>query len=324
LSKTDRILLEEIQEDLPLIPQIYKYLGVRCGISEAEAIEKISRFVSTGVIREITAILNPGRLGYKSTLVAVRAERDDVWPLAEKINRHRGVSHNYLRDHKHNIWFTITIEQDKEFKDEVKNLLGANKLIDYLILPSRRTFKIRANFRFSKRREEISNARTDRSKGAARLSDFDKDLIVKLQEGLRITPRPWEEIADMIRVDRSLLLKSIRDLKDRGVIKRIAAVLRPRAAGFKANGMACFRIPDEDIYRAGKSLAGYPEVSHCYQRPRYPNWEYPLFCMVHTKTEQRCESVVREMAKGINCDTYLILYSLKEFKKETVKYFADR
>jgi DNA-binding Lrp family transcriptional regulator len=361
LNETDKILLEALQKDFPLVSKPFDLFAGICGITEDEVIQSVERLISDGVIREISAIFNAVELGYKSTLVALSAPAGSEDRIAGIINTHPGVSHNYYRDYKYNIWFTITIMEETDFEEELQKMLENVQDVEYLILPSIRTFKIGVNFKLrdstespkadnkkpepgkmeSSRAENIGSSVSRAAhvsisghteapvKGISSvprglgLSEGDKKIILKLQEQMKIVERPWKEKASGLGMDENRLLDHIKDLKDRGAIKRISAVLRHRRVGYTANGMACFNINEEKIEQAGKILAQYPEVSHCYQRKTYPDWKYGLFAMVHCRSEDECRTIAFQMSKKIGCSDHIVLFSTKEYKKERVKYFME-
>jgi len=322
LQEDEKRLLEEIQLDIPLVVHPFKYIGKNCGMSEKSVIEKLRSFSEQGMIRELSAIFNASGLGYKSTLIAVKAGEDIVNRTVERINSHPGVSHNYLRNNEYNIWFTMTIKRSLSFDSELKKLFYGIQPVKYIILPAIETFKIGVQFPFTGKQPVRTNHAFFQPEKAVTLSEPDKRLVLKLQEGLPVVKTPWEKIAENLQIDEETLFLRIRRLKEAGVIKRISAVLRHRKLGFRANGMACFRVPDNRIAAAGRCLAKYREVSHCYQRKTYPDWQYALFAMVHKNKEEECLSLIEEMALKIECRDFLVLFSEKEFKKERVKYFV--
>ena len=323
LQEDEKQLLEEIQLDIPLVVHPFEDIGKKCGMSEKSVIEKLRNFSEQGIIRELSAIFNAAGLGYKSTLVAVKAEEHAVNTAAERINSHPGVSHNYLRNNEYNIWFTLTVKRSCDFDSELKKLFCGIEPLEYIILPAIETFKIGVQFPFTGKQSVQTNHALFRPEKAVTLSEPDKKLVVRLQEGLPIVKAPWEKIAVSLQIDEETLFSGIRRLKDTGVIKRISAVLRHRKLGFRANGMACFRVPENRIAAAGRCLAKYREVSHCYQRKTYPDWQYALFAMVHKNKEKECRSLIEEMALKIECRDFLVLFSAREFKKERVKYFVE-
>jgi DNA-binding Lrp family transcriptional regulator len=119
------------------------------------------------------------------------------------------------------------------------------------------------------------------------------------------------------------LFERAKEYERIGVMRRFAAILRHRDAGFVANGMIVWKVPEEKIDDIGMKLAEYPQVSHCYQRPVYQDWPYSVFSMVHARTKEACEKMGIEMSKRIGITEYKILFSSREFKKERVKYFEE-
>jgi DNA-binding Lrp family transcriptional regulator len=108
-----------------------------------------------------------------------------------------------------------------------------------------------------------------------------------------------------------------------GVMRRFAAILRHRDAGFLANGMIVWKVPEERITEVGETLGAFPQVSHCYQRPSYQDWPYNVFSMIHCKNESEAEDVAKIIQKQINVPEYRILFSAREFKKTRVEYFVE-
>ncbi len=317
LTDIDKKILEEVQLDFPLSERPFEVIGNRIGLPEEEIISRITCLKEENIIRDISAIFKAGPLGYKSTLVAVKT--DDPETTAERINGHPGVSHNYLREHRYNVWFTITIRKKIDFETEIRDLLG-EEVIDFLILPSLKTYKIGVNFTFSDKKIRNSNKIVEELPETA---PIDEKLIVQLQQPFPLVSNPWKMIAESISRSEINLIEDINGLKRSGALKRISAVIRHRNAGFTANGMACFKVPARRIDEAGQIASEFTEVSHCYQRPVYPDWQYNLFAMTHARSTEQCEAIITGIAKQINVDEYFTLYSIKEFKKERVKYFME-
>jgi len=136
-------------------------------------------------------------------------------------------------------------------------------------------------------------------------------------------PEPFKELADTLGITTSQLFEKTREYEDIGVMRRFAAILRHRDAGFTANGMVVWKVPDLKIDEVGNKLAAFPQVSHCYRRPIYPDWQFNLFSMVHARTIEAAEKIAIQMSESIGIKDYRILFSSREFKKERVKYFED-
>ena len=122
-------------------------------------------------------------------------------------------------------------------------------------------------------------------------------------------------------VTKELFAKA-REYEGTGLMRRFAAILRHRDAGFVANGMVVWNVPEDRVDEAGAKLAAFPQVSHCYRRPVYPDWRYNLFSMVHARTLAAAEKIAEEMSRALGIEDYKILFSSREFKKERVKYFV--
>jgi DNA-binding Lrp family transcriptional regulator len=106
-------------------------------------------------------------------------------------------------------------------------------------------------------------------------------------------------------------------------MRRFAAILRHRDAGFTANGMIVWRVPEEIVDKVGYKLAAFPQVSHCYRRPTYPDWKFNIFSMIHARSINAAEKIAEEISNTIKINDYKILFSSREFKKERVKYFEE-
>jgi DNA-binding Lrp family transcriptional regulator len=153
------------------------------------------------------------------------------------------------------------------------------------------------------------------------LSERDKEFIRELQKDLKVIPEPFKELADSLGITTSQLFAKAKEYEDLGVMRRFAAILRHRDAGFTANGMVVWKVPVLKIDEVGNKLAAYPQVSHCYRRPIYPDWQFNLFSMIHARTIESAEKIAKQMSESTGIKDYRILFSLREFKKERVKYF---
>jgi len=110
---------------------------------------------------------------------------------------------------------------------------------------------------------------------------------------------------------------------ERRLMRRYSAVLHHRRAGFSANAMIVWNVPDERAQEVGEIMANSPAVTHCYQRPRYPDWKYSHFTMVHATTRDTCEEIARQIEAATGIHDRLLLYSTREYKKTRVRYFVE-
>lgn len=330
MDALDRRLLDLLQASVPLVQQPFAALGSELGIGEEEVLRRTRQLKEEGIIRQIGPIFSSRRLGYQSTLVAFRVEPERLDEVAELISAHPGVSHNYSRNHFYNLWFTLTLPPDEDLEQEIARLAAESNPDDYLNLPSLRLFKIGVHFDMSGDGSR-SRAGADPNGGNAGperngtpLTEFERDVVRVLQGDLPLMERPFRRAAEELNITEERLLETARDLDRRGLMRRFSAVLRHRRAGFTANGMGCWVVPEERIVEAGETAAAFPSVSHCYQRPAYPpRWPYNLFTMVHGQSREEVEEVVARIRDEIDPVEHTILYSQKEYKKKRVRYFVQ-
>lgn len=335
MDTVDRKLLNRLQKAIPLVPRPFAALGRTLGLSEEQALSRTRRLKEKGIIRQIGPIFSSRRLGYQSTLASFRVEPERLDHVAAIISAHPGVSHNYSRNHVYSLWFTLTLPPDRDIEREIARLAKAANVSEYLNLPSLRLFKIGVHFDMS----DTGDTKTDKGdpKRAAEeptvratddggpLTELERNVVRVLQGDLPLSERPFEIAAAELDVKEERLLEVARDLNRRGIMRRFGAVLKHRRAGFTANGMGCWVVPNQRIAQAGEAAAAFPAVSHCYQRPAYPpRWPYNLFTMVHGKTREEVESIVERICHEIDPIDYTVLYSKKEYKKERVRYFTDQ
>lgn len=153
------------------------------------------------------------------------------------------------------------------------------------------------------------------------LSALDKSIIRKLQEDIPLTPRPYKSIAEEIGITEEELLNKIEDFQSNGILRRIGGILYHREAGFKANAMVVWMVPEDNVQKVGETMASFKEVTHCYERPTSSKWSYNIFTMVHGQNKKQCEDIIKKISDSIKIYDYKILYSTEELKKSSMKYF---
>lgn len=147
MDDLDKALLNEIQSDFPVAPHPYQILAERVGVSEDEALQRVASLRQEGIIRRLGASINSRRIGFVSTLCAAKAPDDKFHELVEAINSCKGVTHNYLRNHEYNIWFTLISPSEQDKKETLQNLMDRVG-VPIIELPAKRIFKIRVDFKF--------------------------------------------------------------------------------------------------------------------------------------------------------------------------------
>jgi siroheme decarboxylase len=196
-------------------------------------------------------------------------------------------------------------------------------------LPTLTLFKINMNLEMEKGTEALAAAAVEaappRELDAQPYDEDDKALIKALQGPMAAVERPYDEAAAELGIDTETLLERLRSMVDRKILRRVAAILYHRRAGFSANGMGVWKVPDEQIMEVGARMASFRGISHCYQRPTYEDWPYSVFTMAHGRSKQECDAVLDSIADdcGIGPDGRATLYSSTEYKKIRLHYFTD-
>jgi DNA-binding Lrp family transcriptional regulator len=153
------------------------------------------------------------------------------------------------------------------------------------------------------------------------IDELDKKVISLIQGDLPVDPRPFAMLADQIGLTEAQFIARIKDLKERGIIRRFGATLRHQEAGFSSNAMVAWVVPDHQINEAGKILAKFREVTHCYQRKPQGDWPYNLYTMIHGRNRDECHKIAERMSRSAGIDEYKLLFSDKEFRKTSMEYF---
>ena len=152
------------------------------------------------------------------------------------------------------------------------------------------------------------------------MDKLDRQIIARLCADIGEAFDPFGDIAAELNMPAEALRARVRQYRAQGMLRRIGAILRHRQAGFMANGMSVWNVPDAQVERVGAIMAGFSEVSHCYERPRLPDWPYNLFTMIHGQSEEACRAIAARMAADTGVTAYDILFSVREFKKTSMEY----
>lgn len=146
LDSTDSAILNRIQSDFPITSRPYLAVANELGLTEKEILDRVARLKKAGIIRRIGGNFVPGKLGFVSTLCAASVPANKIEQFAEVVNRYPGVTHNYQRDNKYNVWFTFISQSMEEIGDNLKKISAETGVSDILNLPATKVFKIKAQF----------------------------------------------------------------------------------------------------------------------------------------------------------------------------------
>lgn len=155
------------------------------------------------------------------------------------------------------------------------------------------------------------------------LTDLEKKIIALLQTDIPIVKHPYREMAEQIGISEDKFLSVLKDLNDRGMIRRFGATLKHQKSGFKANAMVAWNVPEDQVEKTGDIMATFREITHCYRRNPAPGWKYNLYTMVHGTSEDEVHAIVQNISEAVGQGDYELLFSKKELKKTSMKYFED-
>lgn len=329
MDTLDREILDIVQKEIPLVAEPYKVMAEQIGTTEEIMLERL-RNMKGNEIRQMSAIFDTKALGYKSSLVAARIAPDKLDEKAKIFNEHPGITHNYKRNHDFNLWFTIAVPPNSRLGlEKTVDILGQMAEVESIrILPTLKLFKI--GVQLDVKKEAEANAKsapnyTEEMRQAAMqipLTDTDIKVILELQKDLPFVSRPFDEWAASIGMTTDELLQHANKLVERGQMRRFSAVLNHRKAGFRANGMGVWNVPQDQVEEMGQKMGSFRAVSHCYLRPTYPDWKYNIFTMVHGRDMEECEAILQAIEDETGIKDRITLYSTKEYKKTRVSYFT--
>ena len=316
-------ILSRIQKKFPLVAKPFAAIANELNISEDEVLSILSEEKANNIIRQTSAIFDTKRLGYISSLVAFDIDEDKIDEAVKIINAHPGISHNYERNHDFNIWFTLAVAPDSKLGldktvEIIAKLTGAN---DYIMLPTLKLFKISVKLNTTGKDEKKEKVKkvvhTD-----IELSELHHQIIQRAQYDIAIESEPFKHIIEELNIDYDTFFSILKELQEAGIMRRFASILNHRKAGFNANAMVVWDVNEDKGESIGETAAAFSAVSHCYLRPKYQNWKYNLFTMVHGKTTEETNGIIEEMAKEIDSKSHMPLYSSREFKKVRIEYFT--
>lgn len=316
-------ILSRIQRSFPLVAKPFESIAGELAMHEEDVLVLLKKEKENNIIRQTSAIFDTKRLGYTSSLVAFKIPQDRIDDAVSIINSHPGVSHNYERNHDFNIWFTIAVAPDSSLglEKSVAVLASLTKAESSIILPTLKLFKISVKLDTTgkdEKKEKVKKAKhTD-----IELSPLHHAIIRRIQYDIDIVSEPFKKIIDDLGIDYETFFSILEELQEAGIMRRFAAILNHRKAGFNANAMVVWDVDEINGEAIGEKAAAFSAVSHCYLRPKYENWPYNLFTMVHGRTTEETNGIINEMAKEIDARSYRPLYSSREFKKVRIEYFT--
>ncbi|MGA7706099.1 MAG: Lrp/AsnC family transcriptional regulator [Solirubrobacteraceae bacterium] len=328
LDELDKRLLNLMQGSFPIEPRPYKRVAELAQVGEEEVLSRVQYLLDERIIRQVTPIFDTRALGYSSMLVAAKVDPENPHRAAQAINAHPGVSHNYLRNHEFNLWFTIATEPDSPLGLEgtLQALAAEAGAESVRQLPTLKLFKIRMDLEMEGDTKALASAAVASEPIELERQPYDErdiEVIRALQGDMPVVPEPYAPAAAALGQEQGSFLDHLAGMQERGLLRRVAAILYHRRAGFSANGMGVWKVPEPDIHEVGRQMAAVRGISHCYQRPTYQDWPYSVFTMAHGRSKEECDAILDSIAEMCGIEERATLYSSTEYKKIRLLYFTE-
>jgi len=325
MDAVDKAILNRLQYDFPLTTTPFSTIACRLGLSPREVIGRIVRLKHKNIIRQIGAIFDSSKIGYHSVLAAFKVPRERINEVAQRLNANPAVTHNYARNGRYTLWFTVTVPRNRELSKEVAEMASCARVSDWLFLPTIKNFKVsfQLDMGMGDQKRTQSTRASDKPppKRPPLPLAINKFFVRELQKDLRVTIRPYRPAAQRLGLTEGQITAEMQRYLQAGAIRRIAAVLKPVQAGYPANILTVWKTPPEKTAILGQAAARRKQVSHCYERPQRPGWPYSVYMMIHGRSTADCRKVIHAIAADSGITHYRELPTVKEYKKDRVDYF---
>jgi DNA-binding Lrp family transcriptional regulator len=337
MDATDSKILNLLQASFPLTERPFAEIAANLRLSEAAAIARAQSLAMGGPLRKIGPILDSRALGHTSTLAALSVPAERVDAVAELVNLFPGVTHNYLREAEgksapYNMWFTLHAKDEVELRATLSEIERQSGL-KVACFDATKMLKVSVRFNLDESAEEsdsICGAQTSAARpvrgigsdpehtpglASGEIDDKDTALLRATQDGLSICAEPYAAVGALIGMSGEEVTNRLARMLEAGVVRRVAASIAHRSAGFVANAMVAWNMPEDRIDEIGNAFAKRKEVTHCYARKTAPGWPYNLYTMVHGKSKGQCDRIIAGMSKATGSKDFIALYSTRELKK---------
>ena len=322
MTALEQHLLDIIQDAFPLEERPYQVLADMFGaqgesVTEQQVFEAVENLRNTGIIRRIGGVYDSKKLGFISRLCAGKVA--DIDKFATAVNAVPAITHNYVRTHEYNVWFTVIAESEAEVQKIVDALCATTDLLDVHVLSVTKKFKIDTVMKSDERRvtsDERGGSALRQGSGTLPLTEK-RELSLSDRTRIRVACTDIPHTLTPFK-DWGVSIEDLRDDLAQKRMRRFGAILRHQQAGFAHNAMVCFDAPTS----AGVVLAQNPHVSHCYERPAFEGFPYTLYAMMHAQSSEDLQRFINEAAESIGNPDYAVLLSVRELKKTSFAFFA--
>ncbi|MEF8806568.1 siroheme decarboxylase subunit beta [Natronomonas sp.] len=311
LDRIDRAVINAFQGGFPVVEEPFgpaaealRERGI--DITADELLARVQELDGEGVLTRFGALINAQEIGGAATLVAMHAPEERFEEVAEQVNSHREVAHNYRREHPHlNMWFVVSVA-DPDAVERVLADIEEETGQETYNLPKQQEFRVEAKFLLDGPIPEgdvdLSDVGPDvEAVDRDSLTPDERDLVVEIQGGLPVTATPYTDVATGLGVDTEWVVRTIKRFNEEGKVRRVGVIPNHYALGYTENGMTVWNVPDELVEEVGPEVAGLGFVTHCYQRPRHDDvWPYNFFAMTHGRSEAESEKRIQQVKETMD------------------------
>ena len=332
LSDSERRILQLLQDEFPLCRSPYAEVARQVGLSPEEADRQIFALRQRGVIRRIGGVINSRRLGLVATLVAMKVPPERVNDVAAVVYALPNVTHNCLRENEYNMWLTLAAKSREELAATVAHLQRVTRITELLDLPSLKTYKINIRLDFGQPQGARRWTRTKAADppladsrgrpltsgsrpGPLELTGTQEKVLDLLQGDLPDGLEPYDALAERAGLPVETFLAAARELIQSGCLRRMSALVNHGQVGFPANALCVWQVPDGRADEAGRAIASFTAVTHCYRRPVSADWPYAIFSAIHGRKRAACEETARAIAEKVDPTAYRVIFGVRELKK---------
>jgi len=320
-------LLNDFQRNFPLDPAPFARIARSLDTTAETVLATLKELQVRGAVSRVGPVFRPNTVG-ASTLAAMAVPLQRLEAVAAIVSAFPQVNHNYEREHRFNLWFVVTAENQLALQETLGEIQESTGYA-VLSLPLLRDYHIDLGFRMQLE-DHTGFAQLAPDPAAAALEpalqsrrDGAEDFIQVVQDGLPLVERPYREIGSRLGWSEQAVIDTLQGMIDAGIIKRLGVVVRHHELGYRANAMVVWNVPDHRVDELGQQLGRQDCVTLCYQRPRrLPDWSYNLFCMVHGRDRDDVLACIRGMIEGLGLEAleHAVLFSGRRFKQRGACY----
>ncbi len=305
LAELERRLLMELQYDFPLCSRPFEAVAGRIGVPESKVVSRVRELRELGIIRRVGAVLNYASRGLKAYLVGLEVDPRGASDVIRKINEDAGVSHNFVRDHRYNVWFVVK----RRSLDQVLSLVEGLMVKRYTVLETTRVYRLDVKLDLDRGVSRCKVYRLPESVPKIEDLGVSVELLRELYD-VQVCETPFREIARRWHMSEDDLVDMVRRLIERGVLRDFYAVLNQERVGFRENAMIAVRLGD------CSKLLEVVEATHVVERRCvHGDFDYNCFIVVHATSKDKIEEVVKKRVEPLSSD-YVVLYSVRNLLPE--------